>query len=29
MSTPREDLLRCLHRKGFEKVHVDYVFCES
>ena len=29
MSTPREDLLRCLRRKGFEKVHVDFVFCES
>ena len=29
MSTPREDLLRCLHRRGFNKVHVDYVFCES
>jgi uroporphyrinogen decarboxylase len=29
MSTPREDLLRCLRRNGFEKVHVDYVFCES
>lgn len=29
MRTPREDLLRCLHRKGFEKAHVDFVFCES
>ncbi len=29
MSTPREDLLRCLRRKGFERVHVDYVFCNS
>jgi len=29
MSTPCEDLLRCLRRKGFEKVHVDFVFCES
>ena len=29
MSIPREDLLRCLHRKGFDKVHTDYVFCES
>jgi uroporphyrinogen decarboxylase len=29
MNTPREDLLRCLRRKGFEKVHVDFVFCES
>jgi uroporphyrinogen decarboxylase len=29
MSTPREDLLRCLRREGFEKVHLDYVFCTS
>ena len=29
MITPREDLLRCLRRKGFKKVHVDFVFCES
>jgi uroporphyrinogen decarboxylase len=29
MSTPQEDLLRCLHRRGYEKVHVDFVFCES
>ena len=29
MTTPREDLLRCLRRKGFERVHVDFVFCES
>ena len=29
MNTPREDLIRCLHRKGFDKVHADYVFCES
>jgi uroporphyrinogen decarboxylase len=29
MNTPREDLLRCLRREGFDKVHVDYVFCES
>ena len=29
MTTPREDLIRCLRRKGFEKVHVDYVFCTS
>jgi uroporphyrinogen decarboxylase len=29
MSTPREDLLRCLRRLGFEKVHLDFVFCES
>ncbi len=29
MGTPREDLLRCLRRKGFERVHVDFVFCDS
>ena len=29
MNTPREDLLRCLRRQGFEKVHTDFVFCES
>jgi uroporphyrinogen decarboxylase len=29
MITPREDLLRCLRREGFDKVHVDYVFCAS
>lgn len=29
MLTPREDLLRCLRRQGFEKVHTDFVFCES
>jgi len=29
MTTPREDLIRCLRRQGFEKVHVDFVFCES
>ncbi len=29
MISPREDLLRCLRREGFEKVHVDYVFCDS
>ena len=29
MNTPREDLLRCLRRKGFDRVHVDYVLCES
>lgn len=29
MFNPREDLLRCLRRKGFEKVHVDFVFCPS
>jgi uroporphyrinogen decarboxylase len=29
MSTQREDLLRCLRREGFEKVHLDFVFCES
>lgn len=29
MITPREDLLKCLRRQGFEKVHRDFVFCES
>jgi len=29
MTTPREDLLRCLRHEGFEKVHLDYVFCTS
>lgn len=29
MNTPGEDLLRCLRRNGFEKVHKDFVFCES
>ena len=29
MNNPREDLLRCLRRKGFERVHTDFVFCES
>ena len=29
MKTPREDLLSCLRREGFEKVHLDYVFCTS
>lgn len=29
MHTPGEDLLWCLRRKGFTKVHVDFVFCES
>lgn len=29
MNTPREDLLRCLRRQGFDKVHPDFVFCES
>ena len=29
MDNPRRDLLRCLHRKGFNKVHVDYVLCDS
>jgi uroporphyrinogen decarboxylase len=29
MTTPREDLLRCLRREGFENVHVDFVLCES
>lgn len=29
MDTPRQDLLRCLRRQGFNRVHVDYVLCES
>jgi uroporphyrinogen decarboxylase len=29
MIIPREDLLRCLRRQGFEKVHTDFVFCQS
>lgn len=29
MSSSREDLLKCLRREGFEKVHLDYVFCKS
>jgi uroporphyrinogen decarboxylase len=29
MNTDRDDLLRCLRREGFEKVHLDYVFCTS
>jgi len=29
MNTPRKDLLRCLRREGFEKVHVDFVLCEA
>ena len=29
MNTPREELLQCLRRKGFQKVHVDFVFCKS
>jgi uroporphyrinogen decarboxylase len=29
MYTPRQDLKRCLLRQGFEKVHVDYVLCDS
>jgi uroporphyrinogen decarboxylase len=29
MTTPRNDILRCLRRQGFSKVHVDYVLCES
>ena len=29
MLSLREDLLNCLRRKGFTRVHVDYVFCES
>lgn len=29
MSTPREDLLRCLRHRGFQNLHLDFVFCES
>lgn len=29
INTPRQDLLRCLRRKGFARVHVDYVLCDS
>lgn len=29
MVSLREDLLNCLRRKGYTRVHVDYVFCES
>lgn len=29
MTTPREDLLKYLRQEGFEKVHLDYVFCTS
>jgi uroporphyrinogen decarboxylase len=29
MDTPRQDLIRCLRRQGFSKVHVDYVLCDS
>jgi uroporphyrinogen decarboxylase len=29
MISLREDLLKCLRREGFSRVHVDYVFCES
>jgi uroporphyrinogen decarboxylase len=29
MDTPRQDLLRCLRRQGFNKVHVDFVLCDS
>jgi uroporphyrinogen decarboxylase len=29
MISLRDDLLNCLRRRGFSKVHVDYVFCES
>jgi uroporphyrinogen decarboxylase len=29
MDTPRQDLLRCLRRKGFASVHADYVLCDS
>jgi uroporphyrinogen decarboxylase len=29
MDTLRQDLLRCLQRKGFNRVHVDFVLCDS
>lgn len=29
MDSPRQDLLRCLRRKGFAKVHLDFVLCDS
>jgi uroporphyrinogen decarboxylase len=29
METPRSDLLRCLRRKGFSRVHTDFVLCDS
>ncbi len=29
MLTPRENIIRTLRRKGFEKIPVDYVLCES
>ena len=29
MNSQREDLLRSLRRDGFEKVHTDFVFCNS
>ena len=29
MFTPRNDLLKCLRRQGFSKVHVDFVLCDS
>jgi len=29
MDTPRLDLLRCLRRNGSDRVHVDYVLCDS
>ena len=29
MDTPRQDLLRCLRRKGFDRVHADFVLCDS
>jgi uroporphyrinogen decarboxylase len=29
METPRSDLLRCLRREGFSRVHTDFVLCDS
>jgi uroporphyrinogen decarboxylase len=29
INTPRQDLLKSLRRKGFTRVHVDYVLCDS
>jgi len=29
MPTPGEDLLRCLRRQGFDRVHMDFVFCPA
>jgi uroporphyrinogen decarboxylase len=29
MNIPRQDLKRCLRRQGSDKVHVDFVLCDS